>query len=138
MAAAARAVIADGPAGAHRVATALSAYWEIALAPHWDRMRSVLEADIAYRARQAALSGISTGARQLLRPHRECRGTRARISWPRNRTTPRRAGSHRSAVCTGRSPRWPDSAEPPFGTGSYEKASTRFNEQNGGSASCAL
>lgn len=59
MATAAREVLGDGPAGARRVAAALAAYWDTALAPHWDRMRAVLEADIAYRARQAALSGIS-------------------------------------------------------------------------------
>jgi hypothetical protein len=59
MAAAARDVISDGPAGARRVGAALSAYWDIALAPHWNRMRAALEADIAYRARDAALNGIS-------------------------------------------------------------------------------
>jgi DNA-binding transcriptional ArsR family regulator len=59
MATAAREVICDGPAGGRRVAAALAAYWDTAIAPHWDRMRSVLEADIAYRARHAALRGIS-------------------------------------------------------------------------------
>jgi hypothetical protein len=59
MPAAAREVICDGPAGARRVAAALAVYWDTALAPHWDRMRAALEADIAYRARHAALSGIS-------------------------------------------------------------------------------
>ena len=59
MATAAREVIADGPAGARRVAAALAAYWDTAIAPRWDRMRAVLEADIAYRARHAALGGIS-------------------------------------------------------------------------------
>jgi DNA-binding transcriptional ArsR family regulator len=59
MATVAREVIGDGPAGARRVAAALTAYWDTALAPHWDRMRAVLEADIACRARHAALSGIS-------------------------------------------------------------------------------
>lgn len=58
MVTAARDVIADGPAGARRVAAALAAYWDIAIAPHWDRMRAALEADIAYRARHAALGGI--------------------------------------------------------------------------------
>jgi DNA-binding transcriptional ArsR family regulator len=59
MATAAREVIRDGPAGARRMAAALTAYWDTALAPHWDRMRAVLEADIAYRARHATLNGIS-------------------------------------------------------------------------------
>jgi DNA-binding transcriptional ArsR family regulator len=59
MATAAREVITDGPAGARRVAAALAAYWDIAIGPHWDRMRAALEADIAYRARRAALGGIT-------------------------------------------------------------------------------
>jgi DNA-binding transcriptional ArsR family regulator len=58
MPAAARQVIADGPAGARRVAAALGAYWNAAIAPHWDQMRAVLDAEIAYRARRATLGGI--------------------------------------------------------------------------------
>jgi DNA-binding transcriptional ArsR family regulator len=58
MPAAARQVIADGPAGARRVAIALGAYWNAAIAPHWDQMRAVLDADIAYRAQQVTLGGI--------------------------------------------------------------------------------
>ncbi|SDF34538.1 Helix-turn-helix domain-containing protein [Lentzea fradiae] len=49
-----------------RVLDALRTYWHVALAPHWDRMRAVLEADIAHRGREtsrhglaAVLSGIS-------------------------------------------------------------------------------
>lgn len=59
MATAAREVIADGPAGARRVAAALGAYWDAAIAPHWNRMRALLEADVAHHARHAALSGLS-------------------------------------------------------------------------------
>jgi Bacterial regulatory protein, arsR family/Family of unknown function (DUF5937) len=59
MPAAARQVIADGPAGARRVATVLGAYWNAAIAPRWDQMRAVLDADIAYRAQQVTLGGIS-------------------------------------------------------------------------------
>ncbi|GAA3535050.1 metalloregulator ArsR/SmtB family transcription factor [Streptomyces osmaniensis] len=36
-------------------------YWESAIAPHWPRMRLVLEADITHRARQ-----LATGGAQLL------------------------------------------------------------------------
>ncbi|MFC8242791.1 ArsR/SmtB family transcription factor [Streptomyces chartreusis] len=36
-------------------------YWESAIAPHWQRMRLVLEADITHRARQ-----LATGGAQLL------------------------------------------------------------------------
>lgn len=59
MAPAAREVISDGPAGARRVAAALAAYWNTVIAPHWNRMRALLEADIAHRARHAALGGLS-------------------------------------------------------------------------------
>jgi DNA-binding transcriptional ArsR family regulator len=62
---AARQVIADGPAGARRVAVALGAYWNAAIAPHWEQMRAVLEADIAYRAQQVTLGGISALLKDL-------------------------------------------------------------------------
>jgi hypothetical protein len=65
MPAAAREVIADGPAGARRVALALGAYWNAAIAPHWDQMRAVLDADIAYRAQQVTLGGISALLKDL-------------------------------------------------------------------------
>ena len=58
MPAAARQVIAEGPAGARRVAMALGAYWNAAIAPHWDQMRAVLDAEIAYRAHQVTLGGV--------------------------------------------------------------------------------
>src|SRR5579859_6942081 len=56
---AARQVIADGPPGNRRVARALGVYWDTVLAPDWDQMRAVLDADIAYRAQQATLGGIA-------------------------------------------------------------------------------
>lgn len=59
MPAAAREVIADGPAGNRRVAMALGTYWDAVIAPHWDQMRAVLDAEIAYRAQQVTLGGIS-------------------------------------------------------------------------------
>lgn len=65
MPAAARQVIADGPAGNRRVAMALGTYWDIVLAPHWDQMRAVLDADIAYRAQQLTLGGISALMKDL-------------------------------------------------------------------------
>lgn len=40
---AARQVIADGPAGARRVAAALAAYWEAVIAPDWEHMSAVIE-----------------------------------------------------------------------------------------------
>lgn len=40
-----------------RVAAALRAYWEVAVAPHWDRIAAVLEDDIAHRARLLTAGG---------------------------------------------------------------------------------
>ncbi len=56
---AARQLIADGPAGARRVAAALAVYGEAVMAPDWEHMRAVIDAEIAYRARQLVLGGIS-------------------------------------------------------------------------------
>ncbi|WP_394620701.1 DUF5937 family protein [Lentzea sp. JNUCC 0626] len=43
-----------------RMLTALETYWHVALAPRWDRMRAVLEADIAHRGREMAQHGLAT------------------------------------------------------------------------------
>ncbi|WP_018349398.1 ArsR/SmtB family transcription factor [Longispora albida] len=37
----------------------IRAWWAAAIAPHWSRIRAVLEADIAYRTRQLAEGGLS-------------------------------------------------------------------------------
>jgi DNA-binding transcriptional ArsR family regulator len=79
MPAAAREVIADGPAGARRVAVALGTYWNIAIAPHWDKMRAVLDADIAYRAQQVTLGGISALLKDL-HPQLEFKQSTIRIN----------------------------------------------------------
>src|SRR3954452_2541556 len=42
---------------ATRLATTLSSYWERALAPAWPRIRDLLDADIAHRARRLADAG---------------------------------------------------------------------------------
>ena len=60
-----RQVIADGPAGTRRVAMALGAYWDAVIAPYWDQMRAVLDAEIAYRAQQLTLGGISALLKDL-------------------------------------------------------------------------
>ncbi|MFI1824887.1 ArsR family transcriptional regulator [Streptomyces sp. NPDC020412] len=49
-----------GPAVARlrdAVCDLLRQYWDVALAPHWPRMRLLLEADMTYRARQLAKGG---------------------------------------------------------------------------------
>ena len=53
------AVFAGDPrAAVRRVVTALRGLWDAAFAPYWPRMRAVLEADIVYRGRQIAQSGL--------------------------------------------------------------------------------
>ncbi|MFD0348185.1 DUF5937 family protein [Kitasatospora aburaviensis] len=42
-----------------RVVTEIQAYWELALAPYWARIRAVLEADVFHRARQAVEHGTA-------------------------------------------------------------------------------
>ncbi|MBP2216951.1 DUF5937 family protein [Arthrobacter sp. CAN_C5] len=43
-----------------RSAEALHAYWESCFQPDWLRMRTILEADIAYRGRQIAQAGLAS------------------------------------------------------------------------------
>lgn len=38
----------------------LRSYWQLALAPHWERIRAVLQGDVLYRARQNADRGAQT------------------------------------------------------------------------------
>jgi hypothetical protein len=47
----------DPPAAVARLGELLREYWRRALAPHWDRLRSLLEGDILYRARRLADAG---------------------------------------------------------------------------------
>jgi DNA-binding transcriptional ArsR family regulator len=42
-----------------RILAALTTYWELCFAPHWPRMRALLEGDVTYRGRQIARSGLS-------------------------------------------------------------------------------
>jgi DNA-binding transcriptional ArsR family regulator len=44
-----------------QLADVIRAYWDVALAPYWDRLRALFEGDVLYRARQIA----DGGARQL-------------------------------------------------------------------------
>lgn len=54
-----RALYADPEAGLARLTGAVETYWELALAPYWARIRAVLDADVLYRARQAAEHGTA-------------------------------------------------------------------------------
>ena len=42
-----------------RIVAALSAYWELCFAPHWPRMRALLEGDVTYRGREIAQRGLA-------------------------------------------------------------------------------
>ncbi len=53
------AVALDDPAGLRdRLCAAVRAWHDAAIAPHWPRMRALLDADIAYRSRQLAEGGL--------------------------------------------------------------------------------
>ncbi|MER7466131.1 DUF5937 family protein [Streptomyces sp. NPDC097981] len=53
----ARSLHTDPQARLPRLAEEIEAYWKLALAPYWARIRSVLDADVFHRARQAAEQG---------------------------------------------------------------------------------
>jgi DNA-binding transcriptional ArsR family regulator len=48
-----------GPRVLERILSALSTYWQLCFAPHWPRMRALLEADVGFRGRQTARSGLA-------------------------------------------------------------------------------
>ncbi|NUR26938.1 MAG: helix-turn-helix transcriptional regulator [Catenulispora sp.] len=51
--------LAEDPEGAlGELADAIDAWWQATLKPHWARIRALLEADIAHRARQLAEDGV--------------------------------------------------------------------------------
>lgn len=51
-------LLAEGPAGARRLADVLWRYWEVAIEPHWRQIRAVLDDDLAYRASRLTSGGI--------------------------------------------------------------------------------
>src|SRR3954470_8107265 len=51
---AARILVDDPRAGLRRLTAVMAEYWELALAPWWERLRATLEADIAYRGGRLA------------------------------------------------------------------------------------
>jgi DNA-binding transcriptional ArsR family regulator len=50
---------ADPPSGLSRLADVIEAYWELAIAPHWPRLRSLQQGDVLYRARRLADGGAA-------------------------------------------------------------------------------
>ncbi|MEV5658674.1 DUF5937 family protein [Streptomyces sp. NPDC052291] len=65
---------ADPKSGLAEVTDEIERYWELALAPYWQRMRTVLDSDVFHRARQVA----EHGAGALFN------GLHAKISWDDN------------------------------------------------------
>jgi DNA-binding transcriptional ArsR family regulator len=51
-------LIRDPDQGLESLAAVIRDYWDVMIAPHWTRMRSVLEGDVLYRARQMAQGGL--------------------------------------------------------------------------------
>jgi DNA-binding transcriptional ArsR family regulator len=51
-------LIASPVAGLSRIVAELEQYWKVALAPYWPRVRSLLDADLAYRLDQLADGGM--------------------------------------------------------------------------------
>jgi DNA-binding transcriptional ArsR family regulator len=49
--------IDDPKAAVVHLAEVVRDYWELAIAPHWERLRALLEGDVLYRARQLADGG---------------------------------------------------------------------------------
>ncbi|MEO3862119.1 hypothetical protein [Acrocarpospora sp. B8E8] len=48
-----------------RIVAEIETYWRLAMAPYWDRIRSVLEADIFHRGRQMAERGTAQVLQEL-------------------------------------------------------------------------
>jgi DNA-binding transcriptional ArsR family regulator len=53
-----RQLIAEGAGASERLAAAIWDYWRRAIAPHWQRMRSVLDDDVSHRAARLTGSGL--------------------------------------------------------------------------------
>jgi DNA-binding transcriptional ArsR family regulator len=56
---------AEPEAALVRIVTALRAYWRVAVAPYWPRMRAVLDADLAFRLGELATGGVREVFRTL-------------------------------------------------------------------------
>jgi DNA-binding transcriptional ArsR family regulator len=54
-----RELLADPRAALERIVTELDRYWRAAVAPHWPRVRALLQADLAYRLEELAAGGVA-------------------------------------------------------------------------------
>lgn len=60
-----RDLVEEPAAGLARIVAALERYWSAAIAPHWPRIRAVLEADLSYRLAELASGGVQQLFRTL-------------------------------------------------------------------------
>jgi DNA-binding transcriptional ArsR family regulator len=75
-------LIADPAAARSRIVAALDQCWGALLAPHWPRLQSLLDRDIAYRARRLADSGL-VGLLDDLHPDVRFRDGAVQVDWRR-------------------------------------------------------
>lgn len=62
-----------------RIIELLTAYWRLVIAPHWPRMRGVLEADMLYRAQRLAYGAVPGCCSPISTP--TCDGPAACCAW---------------------------------------------------------
>lgn len=79
----ARELLAEGAAGARRLADTLWRYWSVAIEPHWREIRAVLEDDVAYRAGRLTGGGVDA-LLSSLHPEISVRGEVLQIDKPRH------------------------------------------------------
>lgn len=60
-----RTLAADPAAGLRRIANEIQAYWEIALAPYWPRIHTLLETEVYHQARRLAEGGAAALLNEL-------------------------------------------------------------------------
>ncbi|WP_328916877.1 MULTISPECIES: DUF5937 family protein [unclassified Streptomyces] len=65
----------DPAAGVARLVAEITAYWELALAPYWPKVRAVLAADVFHQARRPAADGAEAVLGDLHPSVRWCAGT---------------------------------------------------------------
>lgn len=58
----------DPAPGLDRLVRAIEAYWRLAMAPHWARMRNLLEGDLLYRAGSSPNAALPGCSRTCTRP----------------------------------------------------------------------
>ncbi len=111
----------DDPAAAvAALADLVRAYWERALAPHWERIRALLEGDVLYRARRLA----DAGAQRLFADIHPELALRRRHALHRHAVR-RAPPTSRGAGCCSCRARSPGRGRPPRSSAGSRSSSTR-------------